>query len=134
MRAMILALAAPCVIALAAPVMAQGEELDVDTAMECGVYNSFLGGVIEAEDPQSAAELEVIGATWMAMGLIRLGGDEDVFDSILETKTDRVALEVEQAATVEAAKEDLLVSVVACEIIREDYADEFFATMESLAG
>lgn len=122
--------------ALAAPAWAQDEvpDLDVDTAMECGVRISFFGGLVEEENPEAANEFMLAGATWMTMGLTRLGGDEAAFDAILASKTDALVAEVEAEASEEAARDMLLYGAAGCEIIKVGYQEEFDAIYQELAS
>ena len=133
MHDLILAASAVCGLLLSSAAAAQDfDDLDADTALECGVYNSFLGGVLEEDAPATADEFQIYGATWMAMALLRLGGDEDIFNALLETKTDRVAEEFENAADVNEGLEGLIASVEVCEVVRESFEAEFSATMEAM--
>lgn len=135
MRAIILAVAAASGLAAAAPLLAQddGEELDADTAMECGVRVSFYGGVIEGDDPDGARDLLNVGATWMAMGLNRLADEEAAFESILDTKTDNLVGELEALESEDAALELLVGGVTACDLLRGQYRDEFEEMYELVA-
>jgi hypothetical protein len=116
---------------------AQGQdghvELAADAAIECGIRISYLGGLLEAEDPEAAEEYRLMGATWMVLGLTRLGGDETAFDAMLASETGSLDAEVAMEEDEEAALDLLLFGAAGCEFLKEGVREEFDTTYAQLA-
>ncbi len=135
MRAMIVSLAAATALVFSAPVAAQDDEtLDYDVAMDCGIANAYLAGIIEEEDPDFSGELVGSATVWLAMAYNRFAGDDADYEARIDSRTDELTDEL-TAMTGEEEITDFFTTILgSCEIIRAANSAEYDQTEAEMAA
>lgn len=135
MRAMIVSLAAVTALVLSAPVAAQDDEtLDYDVAMDCGIANAYLAGIVEEEDPEFSGELVGSATVWLAMAYNRFAGEESDYEARINSRTEDLTEELTAMSGEEEISEFFAVMLGSCEILRAANSDEYDQTEAEMAA
>lgn len=135
MRAMIASLAAATALVFSAPVAAQDDEmLDYDVAMDCGIANAYLAGIIEEDDPDFSGELVGSATVWLAMAYNRFVGEDADYEARIDSRTNELTDELTAMTGEEEVTAFFTTILGSCEIIRAANSAEYDQTEADLAA
>lgn len=105
-----------------------------DDAMGCGVTNAFLAGLMEADDPDFAANLVDTATIWLEMALKRHTGTGAEYDARVDGVSAALTDKVSTFSDEEALANYLVNEIERCETIRDANAAEFGRVAEEMLG
>ena len=127
MRKTIGSLAAAVALAFSAPALGQGDAgtTDFAAAMDCGVANAFLGGMVESDDPGFSSELIQSAEVWMLMAYNRFSGSEDEYNARINARTEDLTEEISAMASEDEVIDFFTTVLASCEVLRAANSAEY---------
>lgn len=122
-------------LAATSPVAAQDDEtINYEVAMDCGVANAYLAGIVEQEDPDFSGELVGTAGVWLAMAYNRFAGEDSDYEARIESRTEELTAELTAMSGEEEITEFFTTLIGGCEIIRAANSAEYDQTEAEMAA